>query len=48
MKASVANASRTLFWLAFGLLVMAFWRALPRRWIDMDAPWWRKYEGWGQ
>ena len=34
---------RTLFWLAFGLNVMAAWLILPRRWIDIDAPWWRHY-----
>jgi hypothetical protein len=33
-------------WLAFGLFVMAFWRFLPLWWVDLDAPWWRRYDHW--
>jgi hypothetical protein len=48
MLTRIMDLPRTLFWLAFRLFVMAAWPLLPRRWIDMDAPWWRKYDGWGQ
>jgi hypothetical protein len=47
MLTRIIDLPRTLFWLAFGLFVMAFWRFLPRRWLEMGAPWWRKYDGWG-
>jgi hypothetical protein len=40
------NLLRTLFWLAFGLLVIAAWPFLPRRWVDLDAPWWSRYDHW--
>lgn len=48
MLRGMVDLSRTLSWLLFGLSVMAAWPILPRRWIDLDAPWWRRYDHSGR
>jgi hypothetical protein len=48
MAKRITELPRTVFWLAFGLFVMAAWPVLPRSWIDMDAPRWRKYDHYEQ
>ncbi len=46
MKRQIRELARLLYWLAFGLFVMAFWLFQPRRGIDMDATWWRRFDRW--
>jgi hypothetical protein len=48
MTKRITELPRTVFWLAFGLFVMVAWPVLPRRWIDVDAPWRPKYDQWEQ